>query len=171
MELRSVEAIVRALNDAKVRYLIVGGLAVNAHGFVRLTVDVDMVIGLERENIVRGLHALEGIDYHMSIPVTHEAFADPALRESWRREKGMVLLKLWSDAHRRTPVDVFIYEPFDFERVFAAATSAPVLGSLNAPMVDYDTLVAMKREAGRPQDLIDLAELERWQRLKKEGLS
>ena len=40
MEVRSVEAIVKALNDAKVQYLIVGGLAVNAHGFVRLTRDL-----------------------------------------------------------------------------------------------------------------------------------
>jgi hypothetical protein len=32
MEVRSVEGIVRALNTARVEYLIVGGLAVNAHG-------------------------------------------------------------------------------------------------------------------------------------------
>lgn len=171
MEVRSVEAIVRALNEAQVKYLIVGGLAVNAHGYVRLTVDVDIVIGLERANIVRGLRALESIDYHMAIPVTPEDFADPALRETWRKEKGMIVLKLWSDKHRRTPVDVFIYEPFDFAREYAAAVSAPVLGSLNAPVVSYDALVEMKREAGRPQDLADLADLERSKRLKEEGLS
>ena len=44
MEVRSVEAILRALNAAEVEYLIVGGLAVNAHGFVRLTRDVDLVL-------------------------------------------------------------------------------------------------------------------------------
>ncbi|MDQ2867389.1 MAG: hypothetical protein M3R59_03100 [Verrucomicrobiota bacterium] len=82
MEVRSVEAIVRALNDAGVQYLIVDGLAVNAHGCARLTVAVDLVIGLERENIIRGRRALQGIDYHMSVPVTPEAFADPALREA-----------------------------------------------------------------------------------------
>ena len=171
MEVRSVEAIVRALNDANVRYLIVDGLAVNAHGYVRLTVDVDLVIGLERENIIRGLRVLEGIDYQMAIPVTPEAFADPVLRETWRKEKGMIALKLWSDSHRRTPVDVFIYEPFDFEREFATAMRAPVLGDLAAPIVGYDALVAMKREAGRPQDLADLADLERSKKLKEEGLS
>jgi hypothetical protein len=37
MEVRSIEIIVKTLNDAKVKYLIVGGLVVNAHGFVRLT--------------------------------------------------------------------------------------------------------------------------------------
>src|SRR5450432_4720224 len=97
MEIRSVEAVVRALNDAQVQYLIVGGLAVNAHGYERLTVDLDLVIGLDGENIVRGLRALEAADYHMSIPVTPEQFADAALRQQWQAEKGMVVLRLWSD--------------------------------------------------------------------------
>src|SRR5450755_3370721 len=121
MEVRSVEAIVRALNEAKVRYLIVGGLAVNAHGYERLTVDVDLVIGLEPGNVVRGLKALQQIGYEMNIPVSPEQFADASLRESWRRDKNMIVLKLWSDRHRRTPIDVFVYEPFDFEKEYGRA--------------------------------------------------
>ena len=49
MEVRSVEAIVRALNEANVRCLIVGGLAVNAHGYERFTNDVALVIGWLRK--------------------------------------------------------------------------------------------------------------------------
>jgi hypothetical protein len=117
MELRSVEAIVAALNRARVNYLIVGGLAVNAHGYQRLTVDVDLVIGLEPANITNGLHALEAIGYWPAIPISAEEFADERNRDMWRREKNMLVLKLWSDTHRRTPVDVFVYEPFDSARV------------------------------------------------------
>ncbi len=83
----------------------------------------------------------------------------------------MVALKLWSETHQRTPVDVFIYEPFDFASEFARAMQLQVLGALCAPVVGYDALVAMKREAGRLQDLADLDDLERSQRLRKEGLS
>lgn len=68
MEVRSVEAIVRALNSAGVEYLIVGGLAVNAHRFVRLTRDADIVLALEPENTMRALHALLDIGYQMSVP-------------------------------------------------------------------------------------------------------
>jgi len=63
MKLADVEAIVRALNGAHVRYLIVGGLAVVAHGYPRLTVDVDIVLNLERENVLRAMRALEVIGY------------------------------------------------------------------------------------------------------------
>ncbi len=161
MEVRSVETIVRTLNAARVKYLIVGGLAVNAHGYERLTVDVDLVIGLERENILRGLRALQTAGWQMAIPVTAEDFADPKLRASWRREKNLVALKLWSAAHQRTPVDVFVYEPFDFAKELAAAKWERVAGRLLAPVVRYKTLLAMKRKAGRQKDLLDIEHLKK----------
>ena len=168
MEVRSVEAIVRALNAAKVQYLIVGGLAVVAHGYERFTHDVDLVIGLERDNISRGLGALMAIGYQMKIPVTPDQFADPLLRESWRREKDMTVLQLWSDAHHRTPVDVFVYEPFDFSEEYTLARREPLAGADTAPIIRLETLLRMKRAAGRPQDLADIADLERLQELKRE---
>jgi hypothetical protein len=106
MEVRSVEAIVRALNTAAVEYLIVGGLAVNAYGFVRLTRDVDLVLQLDSGNVSKGLNALLDIGYQMSIPAKPEDFANPEMRESWRQTKKMITLKLWSDQHERTPVDI-----------------------------------------------------------------
>jgi hypothetical protein len=104
----------------------------------------------------------------MAIPVSPEDFADENLRETWRREKGMVVLKLWSDAHRRTPIDVFIYEPFDFAQEYATARWEEVLGSIKAPVVRYETLLEMKRLAGRPQDLADIADLAEVQKLREE---
>src|SRR5215471_645379 len=132
MEVSSVEAIVRTLNAAEVQYLIVGGLAVNAHGFVRLTRDVDLVLQLDTANVLRGLNALFGIGYQMAIPAKPEDFADPETREDWRRNKGMVTLKLWNDQHQRTPIDIFVYEPFDFAKEYAAAITLEVCPGLPA---------------------------------------
>jgi hypothetical protein len=159
MEVRSIETIIKALNEAGVKYLIVGGVAVVAHGYERFTRDLDLVIGLERENILCGLRALMAIGYSMRIPVTPEQFADPALREQWRREKNMVVLQLWSDVHRRTPIDVFVYEPFDFAKEMARALRVPVFGTELAPIVSYDTLLDLKKSAGRAQDLLDVEKL------------
>ncbi len=88
MEVRSVETIVRALNEAGVRYLIVGGLAVNAHGFARMTRDVDIVLSLVPENAAKGLNALLAIGYQLAIPESPEAFADPAQRGAPQRSGG-----------------------------------------------------------------------------------
>ncbi|MFZ0829032.1 MAG: hypothetical protein WAO02_16585 [Verrucomicrobiia bacterium] len=167
MEVRSIEIIVQALNSAKVKYLIVGGVAVVAHGYERFTKDLDLVIGLERKNIIRGLRALMAAGYQMRIPVTPEQFADPVLREQWRREKNMVVLQLWSDVHRRTPVDVFVYEPFDFAKELARALRVPVFGKESAAIVSYGTLLKLKKSAGRTQDLLDVEKLRKLKPLRK----
>ena len=161
MEVRSAESIVCALNEARVEYLVGGGLAVNLHGFVRLTRGVDLVIRLTPENAAKGLRALLNIGYQMQIPEKPEAFADAATRKRWRQEKNMIVLKLWSDEHRRTPVDVFVYEPFSFEVELPRAVRLELAPGLVVPVVALETLLEMKRAAGRPQDLTDIEELKR----------
>ncbi len=163
MEVHSVQAIVSALNRAETKYLIVGGLAVNAHGYVRLTRDVDIVLQLDPGNVRRGLSALFDIGYQMSIPARPQDFADPETREDWRRSKGMITLKLWSDEHQRTPIDIFVYEPFNFAKEFATAMAVELYPGLFARVVSLETLLKMKRDAGRPQDLLDIEELQRSQ--------
>jgi hypothetical protein len=115
--------------------------------YERLTRDADLVIGLERENIIRGLRALQEIGYRMSIPVSVEQFADSATRETWRRDKGMLVLKFWSDEHLRTLIDVFIYEPFDFATEISFARREEVMSGVAAPVVRLETLLRMKKEA------------------------
>jgi len=168
MELRSVEAVVAALNAAEVRYLIVGGLAVNAHGYLRATRDLDLVIQLESANLRRGLECLFEIGYRLAIPVSVEDFADASKREAWRVEKGMIVLKLWSDDHRRTPVDVFVYEPFDFSEEFEKACLSELRPGIFARIVSLEALIEMKLVANRPHDLMDIEELRRVERLNNE---
>ncbi|MGC3990942.1 MAG: hypothetical protein QM796_14945 [Chthoniobacteraceae bacterium] len=163
METRSIEAIIKALNDAGIEYLVVGGLAVNAHGFVRLTRDVDLVIRLESKNIERGLNCLFEIGYQIAIPVEMKDVLDPEMRAVWKREKQMLVLKLWSDRHQRTPIDIFIYEPFEFTAERAQAMLQEVAPGVEAAFLSLPALLQMKREAGRPQDLLDIEELIRVQ--------
>jgi hypothetical protein len=61
MRVDDVRTILRALNDINVHYLIVGGLAVVAHGYVRFTQDIDLVVQLDRENVLRAMNALTAI--------------------------------------------------------------------------------------------------------------
>lgn len=159
MKLSSFEAIIGAFDAAGVRYLVVGGLAVIAHGYGRATHDVDLVIQLEPANIHAAFAALRDIDYHPAVPITAEQFADPALREEWQREKGMLVLKFWSDRHRETRLDMFVTEPFPFEEELRNAGRREVAPGVLAPVVGLDALLAMKHAASRPQDLADIDEL------------
>jgi hypothetical protein len=155
----SVEAIVRALNASDVRYLIAGGLAVVAHGFVRLTADVDLVLDLERDNLLRAAAVFAALGYRPTVPVTLEAFADAQERGRWVRDEGMTVLSLHSAAHDHTRVDLFAEAPFDFAATAAVAMEVDLGGGLRAPVVPLATLLKMKELAGRPQDLEDVRRL------------
>ncbi len=160
MERRSVEAIVQALNDAGVRYLIAGGLAVVAHGFVRFTADLDLVLDLEEGNLRRALSTLAALGYRPRAPVALDDFVDPSNRSRWVAEKGLTVFSLSSDRHPATEVDVFVEAPFDFDAVHARRATMEVADGLQAPFVGALDLIDMKRRAGRPQDLQDVERLE-----------
>ena len=166
MKLSSFDALVTALAESGVRYLVAGGLAVNAHGYLRFTKDVDVVVQLVPENIERAFTALANLGYRPLVPVSAAQFADSPTREAWIREKGMQVLQFWSDAHRETPVDMFVREPFDFEDEFRRALAKP-LGKTEVRFVTLPTLIRMKEAANRPQDRIDIEYLRK--RLEDDG--
>ena len=121
MERRSLDALARALESANARYLIVGGMAVVAHGYVRLTVDLDIVLDPEPAALARALEALSNLGYRPRAPVPIEAFADAEHRKRWASETGLAVFSLFSPEHNRTELDLFLECPFDFEQAFANA--------------------------------------------------
>jgi len=159
MKLADVEAILRALNDADLRYLIVGGLAVVAHGYVRYTADVGIVLDLERDNALRAMNALDAIAYRPLVPVDAADFADEEKRRVWIREKNMLVFQMRNPDRESTRLDIFVQEPFAFAEEFAQAKWEEVAG-IRAPILRYDELIRLKRSSGRPQDLIDIDQLE-----------
>jgi hypothetical protein len=159
MNLNSTEAIFRALNKAAVRYLVAGGLAVNAHGYMRFTKDVDFVIQLVPDNIHRTFQALAQLGYRPNVPISESQFQDEALRKRWILEKGMQVLQLWSDLHIETPIDIFVEEPFPFDVEYDRALVKAMYGSIEVRFVSIPTLIRMKESANREQDRIDIEHL------------
>ena len=155
----SLEAIFAALERAHVRYLVVGGVAVVLHGHPRFTADLDLVLALDAANVRAALGALRALGYTPRAPVPTEDLADPVRRAEWVRNKGMTIFSLASPAHPATEVDLFVEEPFPFEEAYSRAVRAD-LGEACVWIAGIADLVAMKRRAGRPQDLEDVRNLE-----------
>jgi hypothetical protein len=135
VEQRSIETIVRALREARVRYLIVGGLAVVAYGYVRFTADLDLFVDLEEENLRTALDALGSLGYRPRAPVALNQFIDAEKREEWIREKGLAVFSLYSPEHQATEVDLFTQSPIDFAKAYSAASSLEVAPGLSATFV------------------------------------
>ncbi len=69
MDAELVLAILRALDDRGVRYALVGGVALNLHGLPRATVDLDLFVDPEEDNVARLRSALAAV------------FSDPEIEE------------------------------------------------------------------------------------------
>lgn len=151
---QSVVDIVSALSAAEIRYLIVGGLAVASHGYLRTTKDIDLVVALDRDNATAAFAALAKAGYRPKVPVTAAEFSDVGIRERLIKEKHMIVLQFWRD--ESPDVDIFVREPFDFDSEWANARLEHVTPNLQARVVRLETLLKLKRQASRPQDLADI---------------
>ena len=159
MQRESIERIFKALNDASVRYLVAGGLAVVAHGYMRFTADVDLIVDLQEGNVRRAIEALSALGFRPRPPVPLEHFVDASARRRWVAEKGLTVFSLHSPQHPMTEVDLFVEPPFEFETAYQAMLQVNVAPGVQATFVGYNDLVALKRRAGRAQDLVDLDQL------------
>lgn len=160
MRRASIEAIVRSLNDANVRYLVVGGLAVVMHGYLRFTDDVDLAIEPDPNARRRAAEALAALGYAPRNPVPIESFADTDSMRQWRDEKGMLVFQLTSERHPETNVDLLVDIPFDFDSVHARARFDEIAPGLVMTVLPRRELMDMKRATDRPRDRDDLEALQ-----------
>jgi hypothetical protein len=160
MEHASVAAVFRALNESSVRYLVVGGFAVVAHGHTRFTADIDLVLAMDLSNLERAVDAFSRLGYQPRAPVPIRDFCDEVRRAQWIAEKRLVVFSLWSPSHPLTDIDLFVASPFrNFDDVYGRALRAEVAPGVTATFVGKSDLIKMKRDAGRRKDLEDLRDL------------
>lgn len=153
------ERVFRALGEAGARYVVVGGLATVLHGYARLTADIDLVVDLEPSEARKVMAALESLGLRPRAPVTAAEFADPEKRRQWVEEKGMQVFSLWDPREPLLEVDVFVTHPIPFDELWHRSEELQ-LERARVRVVSIADLIALKRLAGRPQDLQDIEALE-----------
>jgi len=152
-EIRPLDAerIFAVLDAHRVEYVIVGGIAVQAHGHVRMTNDVDLIPEPTPANIERLAAALRQLQARVLNPGSEGIEIDA---------KMLPRATLWQFATQYGDVDV-LYDapgaaPFPDLRERALVI---FLGDHAIPIASEDDLIRMKRATGRPVDLADIAAL------------
>ncbi|MCL2524927.1 MAG: nucleotidyltransferase [Betaproteobacteria bacterium] len=150
----------RALQDHGVRYLLVGGLAVNLHGIPRMTMDIDLVLAMDDENLDCFLRCAQALNLTPSAPVAITALKDPAQRRFWVEHKHMIAFGLHSEAPREPlMIDILIAPPLDIEAAIQRAQTREIDG-VPILLSDIGDLIALKLGTGRLQDESDIRLLE-----------
>src|SRR4030065_891963 len=149
----------KVLNDAKVQYVVVDGLATVLHGYARLTADIDLVINLEPHEAEKAIRAILACGLKPRLPVDPMQVMDQAIREGWIKDKNMLVFSFYQPDNPLMILDVFVREPFPFKEV--AQRAVPVdLGGIIIPVCAIHDLIAMKQQAARPKDLEDIKYLQ-----------
>jgi hypothetical protein len=155
-----------ALARHDVRYVVVGGLALNLHGVERATMDVDLVVALDAPNLGAAIDAFGALDLVPIAPVSIDEARDAETLRHWRREKNMVAFGLRPKQGIGPTVDCLIDPAVPFATL-AKNMVAKSIGAIRVPIASIDDLITLKRAAGRA---IDLADIEALERLKQLGL-
>lgn len=156
------EDVFRALNRHGVRYLIVGGVAVNLLGVPRMTKDLDLMLDLSADNLKLFVSAVKDLGYRPRAPVALEEFADALKRAAWRREKGAVVFTLNDPRDPLTQVDVFLENPIDFKSAYEVRQQLEA-EDMRLDVVSIEDLIRLKARANRLQDKSDIAMLRKVQ--------
>ena len=146
------------LNEAGVKYIVVGGIAVNLHGIPRMTYDIDLLLDLEDVNIKKFLRLMKKWGFKPKVPVDIMDFAEKEKREAWIKNKHMKAFCLVNPDWALSEIDVIVNTPVDYQTAFGKIVSIP-LRNIAVPIISVDGLIKMKKNTGRKQDEADIKHL------------
>ena len=157
----------KALNEAHVQYVVVGGLANVLHGYARMTADVDLVVNLDPAETEKALKALLATGLKARLPVDPMLFANAETRASWITEKHMLVFSFYDPSNPLRIVDLFVHEPIPFKDLSQRAVTMDIDG-IAVPVCGIADLIELKRRAARPRDIDDIAHLQELLRQRDE---
>ena len=151
-----LEKVIQSLVAHKVPYMLVGGYAVAFHGAVRGTVDIDIVIALNKRAFINIEKAMQSIGLESRLPVTAEEVF--LYRENYIKERNLLAWSFVNPANPLEMVDVLITE--DAKQLKSVKKQ---VNNMNINIIDVKDLIKLKKKSARKQDLEDICALEKLQ--------
>ena len=155
--------LLQSLSDEQVQYVLVGGMAVQLHGFLRATFDIDLVLAMDDENLVRFIAVAKRYGLVPAMPVPIESLRSADQIDQWHREKGMLAFALREPQIGGSVVDILVRPEVPFDRLMANAVAGELF-SRRVWIASIEDLITMKHIANRPKDQLDIVALEKIQR-------
>lgn len=152
----SLEDIFSVLNNHGVDYVVIGGHAVNYHGYIRATEDIDIIIN-KTDKLISSLYSalteLEASWISNEIDPETKLEKLVVVDEPYIRNKHLMML--WTNLGY---IDIFDYIPgfpdVDNQEIFSSSEELDGI-----KYVSLDWLLKMKEVAKRPKDILDIDNL------------
>jgi hypothetical protein len=142
----------KALNESRIPYALVGGYAVALHGAVRGTVDIDLVIALDQGSFTAVDRVLKNLGLQPRLPVAAEQVYQ--FREEYIKNRNLIA---WSFQDSQRPIkQVDIIITHDVKKMYVVSL---LVNGIRIKVASIDSLIEMKMQSVRPQDLEDVKAL------------
>jgi predicted nucleotidyltransferase len=151
-----IQGILDQLDEADVEYIVIGGVAVGFHGYVRATKDLDVVPAPDDRNLERLVAALRSLNAELDGAGDFEAteLPDPLDAETLALGGNWVLQTRLG----RFDVMQWVGDTELWDMLSPSAVEVEMEG-VQVRVAGYDDLVVLKKLAARPSDLEDLERL------------
>ncbi len=159
------EEILRAFQKQRVKYVLVGGIAVNLLGSMRSTADLDILVEMSDNNLKKIVKILKSRGFSVKQPVDPMGIADRKTREEWIKNKQMKAFNFYKEDELKE-VDIIIESPVSFAQARKTALRIKV-DRLTLLVISINNLIKMKRKTGRAIDKLDIEELKKIKKLRE----
>jgi hypothetical protein len=150
--------VLQSLSSRGARFAVAGGFACLAHGVVRVTLDLDLLVEVSDDNLARLWETLSDLGFITQQPVSKADVVSAERLARLAREKHMQALSWVHGTHPFVIVDLLVGEGFQWS---TALVEEIHLFGMPVPVLRREELIRLKRAAGREKDLVDVRELER----------
>lgn len=141
------------MNEQGVKYLFIGGYAVNFHGFQRATVDLDIWYGPSKQNFDHLIKAVKSFGFEVPSELEEASLANAFIRLPLGEMKIELMGK--------------IDGKFSFEEAYKTSVETSFQG-IPIRVISYEFLIENKIMSRRPKDILDIQELEKRRNLNRE---
>lgn len=150
----------RELARHQVQYLLVGGLAVSLHGVERATMDVDILVAMDPNNMTALIEMAKALELQPVLPVALESLNNLALLKEWHETRNLTAFALSTREIAGVTLDILLFSPLDFSGMLDRAVTFKI-ADVDVHVASIDDLIALKRIANRAIDLSDIEHLEK----------
>ncbi len=157
----TIADLLTALADADIDFVIVGGLAMQMHGYGRQTYDIDVALAMNAGNLEKFVSLAAQLSLVPVIPEKLESLKNAQQLDRWHIEKGMVAFALRGPGD--LVLDILTRPVVVFDDLRERSVIKSFLGR-KFRAAGLEDLLIMKRAAARPKDLIDIIALEKLKR-------
>lgn len=147
-----------------VKFIICGGVAAVLQGVERLTLDLDLSVASESENLSKFLKVMDKLSMQPRVPLPPEVLLDSRKVKAMREEKGALVFTFLDPNNPYKQVDIFLTEEMDYDNLIDHVEIIPVQ-SLEVRSLSRSKLIEIKESITPPRDkdLWDIKELKRLQ--------